>query len=174
MSGWRAFDQRYTPVVPGYLEQLLDYNSWATTRLLDFLASQPQELMEATSAGVYGSIGETLTHMLVAERSYVERLAGRRPPEDAEENLPLTELRVLAGTVGDSLRLLSRELPAPDLRFKRRRGWTTASTALVQLIQHGGEHRAQVATILGAHGIETPKLDGWAHGIATGVASLTD
>ena len=35
---------------------------------------------------------------------------------------------------------------------------------LVQCAHHGDDHRTQIATLLGRHGIEAPTLDGWAFG----------
>jgi uncharacterized damage-inducible protein DinB len=34
-----------------------------------------------------------------------------------------------------------------------------ASVAVIQMINHGNEHRAQISTILGQRGIEPPALD---------------
>ncbi len=44
-----------------------------------------------------------------------------------------------------------------------------ASVAVIQMINHGNEHRAQISTILGQRGIEPPALDGWAYAQATGL-----
>jgi hypothetical protein len=33
-----------------------------------------------------------------------------------------------------------------------------------QFVHHGSDHRAQIGTILGAHGLATPDLDVWTYG----------
>src|SRR5260370_14870989 len=53
----------------------------------------------------------------------------------------------------------------------RRRSGPAAMTdwlALMQNLQHGDDHRNQVATVLSRHGIEAPELDMWAFGEAVG------
>jgi uncharacterized damage-inducible protein DinB len=42
------------------------------------------------------------------------------------------------------------------------------SLFLVQAINHGTEHRSQVATVLTQLGIEPPEMDGWAYFDASG------
>jgi len=150
--------------MPAYLEQLLDYNSWATARLLEVLDGAPAEVLDATAAGVYGTIGETMTHLLNAERSYVARLSGATPPAEPLEVLDLAGLREQAEQLRAALTALASRLPEPQTVYQRRLGPVTAATVLTQLFQHGCEHRAQVATILGTHNIHVPSLEPWAHG----------
>lgn len=152
--------------MPGYLEQLIDYDIWATERLLEVLGEAPPGVLAATNPGVYGTIPETMTHMLNAERSYVARLSGGTPPADALEVLDLAGLHEEAAALRAALTALAARLPEPETVYQRRLGPVTAATALTQLFQHGCEHRGQVCTILGANGIALPRLDPWAHGRA--------
>jgi uncharacterized damage-inducible protein DinB len=39
---------------------------------------------------------------------------------------------------------------------------------LTQFVHHGSDHRAHIGTILGAHGLETPRLDIWRYGTEIG------
>ena len=48
--------------------------------------------------------------------------------------------------------------------------WTTAGIVLAQLVNHGNEHRAHATTILGSHGLPTPKIGAWTYGIANGIS----
>ena len=43
------------------------HNSWATLRLLDFCREIDPGLLDATARGTYGSIGETLAHLVGME-----------------------------------------------------------------------------------------------------------
>jgi uncharacterized damage-inducible protein DinB len=149
--------------MPGYLEQLLDYNCWATGRLLDALAGAPGHVLDATGEGGYGSIRETMTHIFSAERSYVARLSGLGRTEDLEP-LDLPGMRAHAAQLRESITALASLLPDPETVYQRQLGPVTAATVLTQLFQHGCEHRAQVTTILGAHGFDLPSLQPWAHG----------
>jgi uncharacterized damage-inducible protein DinB len=40
----------------------------------------------------------------------------------------------------------------------------TVGTILAQVLHHGNEHRSQIGTILGAHGVVHPEYSGWAWG----------
>ena len=50
--------------MPTYLLRLIEYDSWANRGLLEFLGGHPDEVLDATAAGVYGSMRETLEHLL--------------------------------------------------------------------------------------------------------------
>ena len=145
------------------MEQLIDYDIWATDRLLHAIEQLSADILEATTPGVYGTVLETMSHVVGAERSYVARLSGLASPGELAD-LDFPGLRREARTLHAALRALAPRLPDPSTISPRRLGPVTAATVLTQLVQHGCEHRGQVATILGAHGLEAPRLDGWAHG----------
>ncbi len=153
--------------MPTYLDRLIDYNNWANQGLLDFLAKLPPETLDSATTGVYGSIGETLEHLLTAELGYQRRLAGlpRYEPLDEGERPDLVRLERLAKESATSLVRLAQELPPPATMLLTSSGNRAAATILTQLVMHGVEHRTHVGTILGSRGIEPPDLDSWAHGI---------
>ncbi len=164
---WMGGIGSYTRTMSSYLGRLIEYNTWATGGLLEFLGDQPSGALDLTTAGVYGSIRETLGHMLSSELSYTRRLIARdaiaRPEPVVGPDLEM--LRQMAAESADTLAELMRSLPEPDLRIQLRDGKRSAATMLTQLVMHGVEHRTHVGTILGANGIEPPDLDSWAHGI---------
>ena len=43
-----------------------------------------------------------------------------------------------------------------------------ASLLLLQAVNHGTEHRSQIATVLTQLGIEPPEMDGWTYFFASG------
>jgi uncharacterized damage-inducible protein DinB len=150
-----------------YLDRLIDYNIWANQGLLDFLREQPPETLDLTSAGVYGTIRETLEHLLSSEMGYSRRLAPP-PPRDLPErpeHPDLATLQALATESATRLVDLVDTLPEPSTRIETSSGMRAAATILTQLVMHGVEHRAHVGTILGANSIEPPDLDSWAYGI---------
>lgn len=167
MDRWTGGIRSYTRPMTSYLGRLIEYDTWATGGLLEFLADQPSGVLDLTTAGVYGSIRETLAHMLSSELSYTRRLVARaaiaRPEPMVDPDL--TMLRQMATESADTLAALMRSLPEPDLRIQLSDGRRSAATMLTQLVMHGVEHRTHVGTILGANGIEPPDLDSWAHGI---------
>jgi uncharacterized damage-inducible protein DinB len=150
-----------------YLHRLIGYNNWANRGLLDFLGGLPPETLDASSSGVYGTIRETLEHLLTSEIAYQRRLQRlpRYEPTDRPERPDLEDLRRLADESAAGLAALVDSLPEPATMLPTSSGDRAAATILTQLIMHGVEHRAHVGTILGSNGIEPPDLDSWAHGI---------
>jgi uncharacterized damage-inducible protein DinB len=156
----------YTATMSTYLGRLIGYGTWANQGLLDFLASQPPEVLDLTSNGVYGTIRATLEHLLTSEMGYQNRLLGlpRFDFSGRPERASLTDLQTLADESAARLASLEAALPAPGAMLTTGDGDRAAATIMTQLVMHGVEHRAHVGTILGANGIEPPDLDAWAHG----------
>ncbi len=153
-----------------YAGRLLSYDNWANRGILAFLRTQPPEVLQATAAGVYGTLGETLQHLLGAELRYhaqINRLPLSTLPPPAQRPA-LEELQALAKEAAGRVDALKRSLPGPDDMVETVDGPRAASTIVTQLVMHGCEHRGHIATILGTNGITGPELDGWAYGIFAG------
>src|SRR3954470_5196282 len=58
------------------LVQLYDYGYWANARLLGALAPLTPEQFTQTVAGSYGSVRNTLVHVLSAEWGWLDRCGG--------------------------------------------------------------------------------------------------
>ena len=152
----------------GYLQRMIVYNNWANEGLVAFLASQTEPTLDATAAGVYGTIRETLNHLFEAEDNYFRSLT-RQPRTDFSTRPArpsIEDFRRYAAESAANLNTLTLPDHTEMLQFND--GMRSAATALTQLFLHGVEHRAHVATVLGATGIEPPDLDSWAYGIFTG------
>jgi uncharacterized damage-inducible protein DinB len=154
--------------VNGYLRRLIEYNNWANKGLLAFLATFPAETLDASAAGVYGTVRETLNHLFEAEDNYFRSLTLQSRSDFSTRPLVprMEDLRGYAHSSAGNLD--GMVLPDPTRMLQFNDGMRSGATALTQLFMHGVEHRTHVATILGARGIEPPDLDSWAHGIFTG------
>lgn len=149
--------------------EFLYYNRWANLRLIDFLEALAPEQLESSSPGTYGSIYETLQHVLRAETRYYQRVTGINldPPFSWDDQPTLTKIRPYAEQVGSALLEAAGRLTSPgSIPVK----WEDGSTAnlkpltwLIQVINHGIEHRTNITTILAQLGIEAPGLDGWSY-----------
>ena len=53
------------------LTTLYRHNRWANLRLLERCAGLSDEQLDATLLGTFGSIRDTLQHIVIAERSYL-------------------------------------------------------------------------------------------------------
>ncbi len=154
------------------LAEMYQHNRWANLLLLDFCKDLTDEQLDTSSPGGFGSIRDTLHHILAAEERYVHRLTGREPSNfvNVDETPTLSELRSGAEWSGEQLEeAASKVRPGETLEsIFDGKGWEIeASVQLTQALHHGNEHRAQIATTLTTLGIEPPNMSAWAWGIAT-------
>lgn len=56
------------------LLELYRHKTWATLRLIEYCQSLADEHLDATIPGTYGTIRETLRHLVGAEESYLSTL----------------------------------------------------------------------------------------------------
>ncbi|HEX9091643.1 MAG TPA: DinB family protein, partial [Anaerolineales bacterium] len=61
------------------LIELIHYNNWANAKVLAACQELTADQMAATAPGTYGSIRNTLGHIIRAEADYVGRMTGERP-----------------------------------------------------------------------------------------------
>jgi uncharacterized damage-inducible protein DinB len=142
-------------------------NLWANLRLLDECAVLTDEQLDATLDGTYGSVRVTLMHIFAGEESYVQHFTGQRPEPALRANIPFVgfdALRRRARQNGESLIALAGQWAEGDMLHIPEDGEIfdiPAIIVLIQAINHGTDHRSQIATILGQQGIEFPELSGW-------------
>src|SRR2546425_7384402 len=64
---------------------LYKHNLWANLKLMDTCAALNDEQLDADAPGTYGSVRNTLLHMVAAERRYVSMLTGQPPDRTIHE-----------------------------------------------------------------------------------------
>lgn len=155
------------------LADAFDHHVWATLRLIDACSSLTGEQLASTVPGTYGSILETMRHLVGADRSYLAFLSDGRLPRIDEDGLDLGQLRAVIADNGPVWTWLLEQELDPDTLLVRR--WDDGSEThaplgirLAQVVHHGSDHRSQVCTALTALGIEPPDIDVWAFGTADG------
>ena len=148
------------------------YNRWANLHLLDVCARLPDEHLQLTTVGVYGTIADTLLHLIGAERMYLWRLGGQKGRVTRRHKFPgVAALRRQAALSGDQLITVAKRIDGeatvvskwPEGAFTIGKG-----IILLQALHHGNDHRTHICTILGANGIEYGDMDVWSYGAATG------
>lgn len=152
------------------------HHVWATIHLLDACAALEPEQLDATAAGTYGSIVDTLRHLVGSDTGYLFVLSGGRVEaidEDREASMSLADLRATMVADGASWSDLVTGDLDPDLDVVRHRDDGSESHAplgirLAQVLHHGSDHRSQVCTALTNIGIEPPDIDAWAFADAEG------
>jgi uncharacterized damage-inducible protein DinB len=153
------------------LADAFGHHVWATLTLIDTCRQLTDEQLASPVPGTFGSIIETLRHLVGADRSYLELLSGGEVADIDEEVMDLFALRTVMEEDGPAWdRVLAGDLD-PDRVLVRHRDDGTESHAplgirLAQVIHHGTDHRSQVCTALTNLGITPPEIDAWdfAHG----------
>ncbi|HUS15653.1 MAG TPA: DinB family protein [Chloroflexia bacterium] len=149
---------------------MFQHHTWATQALLDACAALSAEQIAATATGAYGSIQDTLHHLVGAEVSYVHRVTGQWPDPSlgmTRHEFPgVAVLREVAGWTGAQLLQLALTARAGDRVREYSDDRTVVvdyrlASLLMQAIDHATEHRTHVATILTQLGLEPPDMAGW-------------
>jgi len=148
------------------LQDAFGHHGWATIRLIDACAELDEHELEATSPGTYGSVLETLRHLVGADSSYLFVLTGGAVAEIDEASMGLPELRREMEHNGESWAAYLRGTLDPgELVVRHRDDGTTSGAPLAirvaQAIHHGTDHRSQVCTVLTTLGVEPPLIDVW-------------
>jgi len=147
---------------------LFDHNLWANLGLLERCAELTSQQLDASIVGGYGSIHDTLEHIVKAEQSYFARISTGQSYPRARDEPPMTiaEMQKSAQATGAGLIEWAPKVNAEDTL---RLDWDGAprdvpkTIILTQAINHATEHRAQVMAILTQLGIEPPSLDSWTY-----------
>ncbi|GHO87376.1 DinB family protein [Dictyobacter formicarum] len=149
------------------LPNFFEYNLWANLRLLDACEQLTDEQLDATMIGTFGSVRETLMHLFASEEGYVRSFTGTTPTPPLKELTTFVgfdELRRRAELSGKALITISKERDLSQTFYLD--GGTyecQAYIVAIQAINHGIDHRSQIATLLSQQGIELPALDAWGY-----------
>jgi uncharacterized damage-inducible protein DinB len=162
------------------LERLYDYGYWASKKLLSAVSQLTPEQFTQQVAGSYGSVRNTMVHILSAEWGWLDRCGGhKRGPALKADDYPTVESLVTTwAKVEQWMRAFLAELKDEDLHrtveFKSP-GGETRSMPLGELMQHGAihgvHHRGQIALLLRELGcvpgnFDMLLYDGDRHGIS--------
>ena len=154
------------------LADAFDHHVWATLTLFDTLADLSDEQLQTSVPGTYGSILETVQHLVQADCSYLNVIGGgSRPRVEDEETMGVAQLRAEMEVNGTAwTEVLDEELdPEEELLRIRDDGSTLLAPKgirLAQALHHGTDHRSQICTALTQLGIEPPLIDVWDFGFS--------
>jgi uncharacterized damage-inducible protein DinB len=148
------------------LTTLFAHNTWANMKLLTFCEGLSATQLDATAIGGFGSIRDTIVHIISAEAGYVERVNGKlpaaAPPGDQFPGFVV--LKDVARWAGDELlqlALSARENTSVRQRPPRHIFQYRLASLMVQALTHSTEHRTQIAAIITQLGLEPPDMSGW-------------
>jgi uncharacterized damage-inducible protein DinB len=142
------------------------HNAWATAELLRFCEALSEEQLQAPATGTYGSILETLNHLVEADVWYLSFFTGSYLTWawKLEGRASIAQLRESAAAVWEGWpAVLAAPVDAETLlqAFEEPGRQERAGTVLAQAVHHQNAHREQVNMMLTALGIEPPDLDVW-------------
>ena len=154
------------------LDDAFAHHAWATERVIDACAELTPEQLAAPVPGTYGSIIDTLRHLVGADRWYLSFFREGTESIDEQSDIGLPDLRsAMASNASAWTALLAGELDGDADFVERDEGWevhTPLGLRLAQVVHHGTDHRSQVCTALTSLGAAVPDIDLWAWGEATG------
>ena len=150
------------------LRELYNYSFWARDQQLAVCAGLSEEQLARPLGSSFGSLRDTLAHLLGADWVWLQRFNGRSP-----RSLPwANEVQALETIRGrwqnieeemrDYLATLKPEALATALTYQNFKGetWTYPLwQCLVHLVNHGTYHRGQVTMALRQLGATPPGID---------------
>ena len=169
------------------LLELFRYKTWATLRLIELCQSLNPEHLDATIPGTYGTVRDTLRHLVAAEEGYFSILTRERfntreaaeafvlPDALPDGPVPLEELAERIGRLGPGWEILAQDPDLPDREVTTTDAFRVpGAVPLAQAIHHADEHRVQVLSILGARGLEVAELGVWDYAESAGTMRQID
>ena len=151
---------------PDTLTTLFRHHLWANTELFTLCAGLTPEQLDAQVVGGYGSLRDTLEHIVLAERHYLTQRQHREPYRRPEDDPPLTPEAMLASIrqTGEAfLDWIDRIGPDDTYTVDLEDGHPRHPQDHCPSpgYQSRYQHRAQVMVILTQLGIQPPEIDAW-------------
>ncbi len=155
------------------LDDAFAHHVWATLEVMDACDALSPEQLATTAPGTYGSILDTLRHIVGADRSYLFVMSRGRVPNVDEDRMDLAELRAVMERNGEAWSELPFDGVDPSEVLTRTRDDGSKTRApfgirLAQALHHGTDHRSQICTVLSTLGVEPPPIDVWDYGKQAG------
>jgi uncharacterized damage-inducible protein DinB len=156
------------------MEDAFAHHVWATLRLVDTCLTLTPQQLDTAVPGTYGSILDTLRHLIGSDAWDLFVATGDRASLIREDDMDLPELRAAMESHGPAWsRLLAQDLDPdalldevdPNDGYERH---IAMGIQLAQVLHHGSDHGSQVCTALTALGVEPPTIDVLEFGMRTG------
>ncbi|MEO6578802.1 MAG: DinB family protein [Candidatus Limnocylindria bacterium] len=155
------------------LNDAFGHHVWATLRVIDACLPLTPEQLQTSVPGTYGSILDTIRHLVGADAAYLGLISDGQSSEIQEDAMDLAQLRSTMVALGPVWAAVLAANPDPDRDVIRHRedgsdGHAPLAIRLAQAIHHGTDHRSQVCTALTTLGTEPPAIDVWDYGADDG------
>ena len=150
------------------------HHVWATLRLIDECRALSPQQLETAVPGTYGSILETMRHLVGADSWYLFDITGDRTHRINDDQMDLPALRAALETDGTAWSQLLAQDPDADAvvrEIDENDGYqrdAPVGIRLAQALHHGTDHRSQICTALTTLGVQPPAIDVWDFGLQAG------
>jgi uncharacterized damage-inducible protein DinB len=149
------------------------HHVWATLRLIDVCADLSPAQLATPVPGTYGSIIDTLRHLVGADSSYLFVTAGRPSPDPGADDMDIAQLRAEMESHGAAWAdVVAGDIDADAVLVRTRDDGSEShaplSIRLAQALHHGSDHRSQICTALTVLDVTPPDIDVWDFGFQDG------
>ena len=150
------------------LQTIFNHHLWANLRLFEACRDLTAEQLDSGISGVYGTIGDTLSHIVRAEQAYLSRISIGKlhvPPKDAAPKTVADLIADLQVTGKGFIEWASKVKPGDrvEIDWDGELRQVPKTILLNQVINHASGHRSQVMSILTQIGIEPPDVSSWSY-----------
>ncbi len=153
-----------------HFEMFAAYNAWANRRLYDAAAEMDDAARKAPAGAFFGSLHNTLNHLLVADRIWMNRFTGEGETHQRLDDVPFAEFTALRTTreamdarMAEYVAGLSEDDLARTFTYVRVTSpepiTQALAPALAHVFNHQTHHRGQCHQMLTAAEREAPPLD---------------
>ena len=152
-----------------HFKTMAAYNRWANARLYEACASLSDADRKRNRAAFFGSIHNTLNHILVGDRAWLGRIEGLKDSGIALDTVRFDDFDELRGAratedgrIDRVLDAMSEDRIAGDLAYRNLAGTlfrTPMRLVWTHLFNHQTHHRGQVHDMLSQAGTAPPELD---------------
>ncbi len=154
---------------PDHFKIMAAYNRWANTLLYDACAGLTDAARKQDRRAFFGSIHNTLNHILVGDRAWLARIKGfdaDNHPLDSVLFDDFGKLRSARATEDDRIEHILMEMDdermESDLHYYNIAGTpfrTPMHLVFTHMFNHQTHHRGQIHDMLSQTGVSPPKLD---------------
>jgi uncharacterized damage-inducible protein DinB len=158
-----------TPSLAEHFVAQAENNAWSNLRLYTACAALEPTAYLAKRPCFFGSIHNTLHHLLLVDLRYMERIEGRLPPDALPEDMPHGDLAAMTGSrrtadrrLIDLVRGTGQARLQEPVRIVDEAGeswFDPLHRVLAHLFIHQVHHRGQVHDLLSQTAVAPPQLD---------------
>lgn len=150
------------------LQAIFSHHLWANLRLFEQCGELTDKHLDSSIIGVFGSIRDTLLHIVKAEQSYFSRISTGKlyqHPVDAPPMSVAEMIEALEVTGRGLINWVSKiqESDVVEIDWDGTPREVPKQIILNQVINHATEHRSQIMSIMTQIGIDPPDVSSWTY-----------